>query len=246
MTPIETQELALATRARIGAMEKWTADRERTLLVDGGIVDNASGGKTVVRWAMRVPNMCELERLGDELAHRVDTLEKLRTGIRPTRKRARPRANHERARAEYERSGADAITGYSTDAKKRPVALRIFYRSFGDEILACESEPMTCADAERAKGKEWDRYRWAMHIEIVPATPNSMSAIREVPLPSSMREAMASASDVKPWREAIKSIPTRARFVVFPSQRSERTEKRDETRADTRAPAMGLDAGLLL
>lgn len=244
MTPLETQELALATRTRIGAMEKWTADRERMLLVDGGIVDNASDGRTVVRWAMRVPNMCELERLGDELAHRVDTLEKLRT-IK-TRKRARARVNHERARAEYERSGADAITGYSTDAKKRPVALRIFYRSFGDEILACESEPMTCADAERTKGAEWDRFGWAMHVEIVPATPRSMSAIREVPLPSSMREAMAGASDVKPWREAIKSIPTHARFVVFPSQRPERVESHDETRTDNRPPAMGLDAGLLL
>lgn len=240
MKPLETQELARATRERLAAMDKWDAERERTLLVEGGRVKNASGSWTSVRWAMRVPNMSELDRLGDELAHRIDTLEKIRTGIRPTRNRARPRANHERARAAFEASGADAINGYQSTAKRQPVALRIFYRSAGGEILACESDPMTCADAERTAGPSWARFGWALSVEIVPASPKSLHAIRELAIPSAMRDAMASTSDVKPWREALKLIPTHARFVVFPSQHERANDEAPRACGDCGSPELCL------
>lgn len=192
--------------------EEIEASRERERLVDGGAVKNASGTQTVFRWATRVPNLSELERLPDELAFRRKTLEAFRT-IK-TRKRSRARANPERGRAELEARGLAFLDrGFDSDAKKRPCALRMFYRSEGGEVLACESDPMTFAACEAARSsRPW--FGWALAVDTVPATPGSLHAVKQVEIPHDVRHRLKDELGAKSWRD----VPAQARFVVFPSQ----------------------------
>lgn len=190
--------------------------RERDRLVLGGAIKNASGSQTWFRWAQRVPNYSELERLPEELEWRLETMRAIRT-IK-SRRRARPRVNYEKARAELEARGLAFIEhGFQSDAKKRPCAVRVIYVSAGDEILACESEPMTFTACEAVKNDAGVRFAWALHVEIVPAAPVSMHGIQRVEIPIEVRGKLAEQSDL-PYRAALKTIPTHARFVVFPSQ----------------------------
>lgn len=203
--------------------------RERERLVEGGSVKNASGSQTAFRWAMRVPNFVELERLPEELAFRRKTLAAIRT--LKTRARSRSRVKPEQARAEYEERGLAFLErGFDSDAKRRPCALRVFYVSAGDEILACESDPMTHAACENVlKDAGRARFGWALHVEIVPATERSLAAIKTVEIPHEVRHKLAESSDVRPKRAALKTIPTHARFVVYPNQSAEPVTITDAT-----------------
>ncbi len=199
--------------------------REIKLLVRGGTVPNASGTQTSFSWADQrsIPSLAELERRPDVLEARREILAQLRK-IKTVR-RSRARANHARARAELEERGARFMRdGYESDAKQRPCALRVFYRSMDGEVLVCESEPMTYIGVQNAIAAARVMFDWALAVECVPACPLSMHGIERCELPPNVRNMIAGP---KATGAQIRKTPTHGRFVVFPSQRLEPVEVTD-------------------
>lgn len=93
--------------------------------------------------------------------------------------------------AAYAAAGARALLAQPGDAGKRPCIVRLYYRSLGGEMIACDSEPMSPHAAGRMRDAARDRNN------VVPDTD----------------------ADIFPVGEA-RSLRRGARLVVYPSQRA--------------------------
>jgi hypothetical protein len=214
----------------VSAPDRWEAERQLELRLEGGTVECAGGARAYVKWYERIPRYeVDQSHYAKKLAERDRVLSEMR------RIKTRRRAARKPDPGALEDAGTEALLGYESDAKRRPSAARIWYLSEGGELLCTESEPMTRQGAEgvvsRARGA-WP-FAWA---EVVPATPDSLPEVRDVEVPPHVRELLAErvAGPRGTWeenrarerrvRELRKEQPTRCRFVLFPSQRPESGE----------------------
>ncbi len=111
---------------------------------------------------------------------------------------ARVGLEHKLATA-LEAAGHRALTTPLDFPTARACIVRLYYRSMGDELLACDSEPMTSAEAKRMR----DSLGRSHAPNVVPDTD----------------------ADIFPVG-AVRSLRRGARLVVFPSQiRSEVDEQ---------------------
>lgn len=192
-------------------------------------VKNSSGKETTISWFGR----CATDDVY-KITARLDLINAVRA-VTKTRAKSKMTHNYDKARADLEQRGLKFISGgIDNTAAKRPVAARIFYRSEGGEVLCCESEPMTPAGVDALQSQH-PPFEWFLGAQSTPAT--SMDGILSVEIPYEVRERIRENTDEK-------KIPTHARFVIFPSQRSEPVETFEvlDYREDSTA---GCGAGLL-
>ncbi len=106
-----------------------------------------------------------------------------------------------------EAAGERALAATLPDAGDRPCIVRITYRSMGDEMLACDSEPMTPVAARRMAREINGRGRGRTRTAVVE-----------------------SSAEVFPV-DGIKSLARGVRLVVFPSQIRTNAPQIDEVAA---------------
>ena len=207
------------------------AELERRLELEGGRVTGADGAQITFRWANKI-NPYDYGMTEGPIAETLARHREILRGLRTIKTRARraPRPDHARARAALEARGELGVLGYETRAKRRPMVLRIWYRSIGDEILVVDSAPMTAPDAVRGVqdplnpsafyAPGW--FAWALHVEVLhahlmdPIEPPAMYA-----LPEEARRRWAGVTVGHSHREAtrlLKTAPREARGVVFPDR----------------------------
>ncbi len=130
--------------------------------------------------------------------------ERKRAALRPTRRKRSPPRTY--SRAPLERAGLARLTDPTPDPSERAVwVVRIYYRSMGGEVLACDSEPMTPAGRDallsHVRGSEaiaCDEYRTDSPRGGVPPKhqPWLRHGARLVILPSQMHADDVSAIEV--------------------------------------------------